>query len=517
MLRLTRGITLAAALTAVFPCAIQAAVLEAGTKLEARLSTAISSRTSHPGDPVQALVIAPVYNDNRLVIPQGATLFGTVQTIQRLGLGIKHETAAIDCRFTLLQLPDGTRSALQLRTAEVETAREHVAPDGEIRGINPYANASSGASILISALIADVNFAMPALGVKFLLLRSPDPEIYFPPGTELILQLISESRIPDLDAPPVIRELEPSDERAAEDVLGSLPEQQTSVGQNRPSDLLNVMLLGTREQIERAFHAAGWYGEQRHSALAAYRLYHCLVQRTGYSTAPMTRLKLDGRVPDTVYQKSLDTFAKRHHIRLWREHGLDVWVGATTQDVSFRFHRMHVTHASDGEIDNERAKVVNDLWMTGCVSEASVLRRDHLRVLPDAGTTISTDGAVAVLRLNDCQTPLPTWFAGNQAPRIRAYPISRIFVAIGADLAHSNPFTLGCTLARTIMSGSAIQQSGTVQGFSASGNGHPRTRFGESAYRVQWKRPSITDPEMAASPVLTARKVTSRPPGPSSR
>lgn len=483
-----------------------AATLAAGTKLEARLSTATGSRISRPGDRVEALIIAPVYADNRLVVPQGAVLSGLVEGVDRLGLGIKHETALINFRFTTLQFPDGKVSALQARTAEVETARERVAADGDIRGINPNVNLSSGASILISALIADVQFAMPALAVKFMLARSPDPEIYFPAGTELILQLSSEASLPDLDVPTMVHELDQPDERTAQAMLQSLPQQQTSLGRNRPSDLVNVLLIGNRQQIERAFHAAGWYGEQRHSALALYRMYHCLVQRTGYSMGPMTRLRLNGQYPDAVYQKSLDTFSKRHHIRLWHHQDSDIWVGATTQDVAYRFRRMHVTHASDSEIDNERAKVVNDLWMTGCVSAASILHRDHLQIQEPFRSPISTDSDVAVLKLNDCQTVLPTWMAATNPPRIRNYPLSHILVAVGADLAHSNPFTLGYTLSRAVLSGASLEGTSSFRSLSSSG-AHSRARFAESASRVQWKRPSITDRELGASPTLSAKNL----------
>lgn len=483
-----------------------AAELQAGTKLEARLSVATGSRVSHPGDIVEALIIAPVYAGDRLVVPQGAVLSGFVESLDRLGLGLKHENARINYRFTSLRLPDGSVSAVEARTAEVETARERVTGDGDILGINPNVNLSSGASILISALIADVEFSVPALGIKFLLARSPDPEIYFPAGTELILQLSSAARIPDLATPATVRELAVSDDRNVETLLNTLPDQQTSLGRNRPSDLVNIVLLGTRAQIARAFQAAGWYGEQRHSAIALYRMYHCLVQRTGYSMGPMTRLRLEGRYPDAVYQKSLDTFSKRHHIRLWQHDGSDAWIGATTQDISYTFRRMHMTHASDGEIDNERAKVVNDLWLTGCVSEASLLRRDQLRFQQPARFPISTDGDVAVLRLNDCQTPSSTWMAGNNPPRVRNYPLSHIFVAVGADLAHSNPLTLGYTLTRAILSGGTVEGTNGFRSTSPL-SAHARAHLGDASPRVQWKRPSITDSEMAASPTITASNI----------
>ena len=45
-------------------------------------------------------------------------------------------------------------------------------------------------------------------------------------------------------------------------------------------------------------------------------MYNRLVQRTGYSMAPMAPLTLNGVRATRTYQKSLDTIAKRDHIRL---------------------------------------------------------------------------------------------------------------------------------------------------------------------------------------------------------
>ncbi|MCU1293514.1 MAG: hypothetical protein JWP08_2364 [Bryobacterales bacterium] len=486
------------ALTA--PC--DAAVLAAGTNLEARLTAASGSRISRPGDLIEATVIAPVYENDRLVVPQGAVLSGVVESVDRLGLGIKHPTASINFRFTSLKMPDGRASKLEVRTAEVETARERVAPGGEIRGIHANASLSSGASILISALIANVQVAVPALGVKFLIARSPDPEIYFPAGTELILEVMADANVSVLHAAETAAELVARDERRAQDLLSSVPEQ-AFLGRNRPSDLVNIVLLGTHAQIQRAFRAAGWTGEQRHSALTLYRMYHCLVQRTGYRMAPMTRMRFNGQMPDTVYQKSLDTFAKRHHIRLWQQNGSDAWIGATTQDVSYTVRRMRLTHASDEAIDNERAKVVNDLWLTGCVSTASLMRRELLGRYESSGFPISTDGGVAVLRLKDCGEAVPTWRTEAPPPTFIRPGFRQAFVAVGNDLVHSNPATLAYTLTKSILAGAMFEGGSGFRSVSA-GSG-ARTRSGESGARFRWKRPSVTGPELAVpSSTLTA-------------
>ncbi len=165
-----------------------------------------------------------------------------------------------------------------------------------------------------------------------------------------------------------------------------------------------------------------------------------------------------------------------------------------------------MTHASDADIDNERAKVVNDLWLTGCVNAASMLRRDRLRVQDSPGSPINTDGSVAVLKLNSCDSPSPTSMAGNKPPVIRKYPLSKMFVAIGNDLARSNPVTLGYTFDEVDFQGCFVEGTRSFRGQSIRGvRSNNAMLEGTAVWR--WKRPSITDPEMADSPTLNAGNV----------
>ena len=62
--------------------------------------------------------------------------------------------------------------------------------------------------------------------------------------------------------------------------------------------------------------------------------------------------------------------------RGWKQGQEDAWLGAATEDVSYKFQRMHLTHATDPLIDNERTKVLNDVAFTGCLDAATVMARD---------------------------------------------------------------------------------------------------------------------------------------------
>lgn len=475
----------------VFAPAAGASVLPAGTDLEVRLSVATGSRISHPGDRVEAKIISPAFQQNELILPQGATVSGVIESVDRLGFGIKHRTATMEYRFDSVRLADGRAFPVRTRVVDVETAKERVNGSGVIGGIYPTANLSSGAAFFVSALVADPALAAPVLAIKFLIARSPDPEIYFPAGTELVLRITNDAELPNFRCSTnAIAPLTPDEVAHVRSVLEALPQQQTERGPNQPSDLLNVLLLGTHDQIERAFRAAGWVGEQRHSVLALYRMYHCMVQRYGYGMAPMTRLTLGGVAPGLAYQKSLNTLSKRHHIRLWDHNGTDAWLGAGIEDVGYTVRRMHVTHATDPDIDNERAKVVNDLWLTGCVDAGSLIARDSLRPVDEHGISIATDGAVAALRLNDCRNDQVAPLELAAAPPSSRTRFLEVLSAVGTDIARSNPVALGYNAIRSLATASSPK--GEQSGFLPN-SPEKAVKTSETLAGYRWKRPSVID------------------------
>jgi hypothetical protein len=425
-------------------------VVPNGTDLEIRLATPVGSHSSHAGDPVKAVVIAPVEAAHELVFLQGAVLTGTVEESDPLGLGLKRRTAELRVCFDRIQLPDGAEFPIGARLREIENAREHVGREGEVVGIDPAANVSSGMSLLMSTVLVHSELEVAAIAVKLLLARSPDSEIYLPRGTELFLEL---TRDLVLDRPHVLSLATPglssSEVEAVQSLLGSLPLQQAELAPHHSSDLTNILLLGTKEQVDTVFRAAGWSGESKHSAVALYRMYHGLVQRMGYSLAPMSRMTLNGRPQSRTYQKSLDTLAKRHHVRFWKQADKDVWLGAASEDVALKVRRMHITHAIDEDIDNERAKVINDLWLTGCVDEASLLPRETLKNVLEDGYPIHTDGDLAVLRLRDCKDSVPTQNSQSMAGHVT---LSQAFGAVENDILRANPATTSLALVRSVRS-----------------------------------------------------------------
>src|ERR1035441_728148 len=95
----------------------------AGTLIQIRLTTTVGSYASTAGTPVSAVLIAPIIVDGETVLPAGSAVSGSVRRAARVGLGIRHETAALDLEFNRVTLPGGDPIALGARVAEVDNAQ----------------------------------------------------------------------------------------------------------------------------------------------------------------------------------------------------------------------------------------------------------------------------------------------------------------------------------------------------------------------------------------------------------
>jgi len=194
--------------------------------------------------------------------------------------------------------------------------------------------------------------------------------------------------------------------------------------------------------------------------MALYHVYHCLVARAGYSLAPMTNLTLNGRPPDAAFQKNLDTLAKRHHVRLWRDEQSGIWLGAATEDVRYTVRALHVTHGTDRRVDNERAKAVDDLVFAGCVDNGALMPRPNFKPVPEQPYSALTDGAIAVLRLSACKKTSVAPLDPEARRRPRAI---RAAIAIGQDIARSNPVSVAHAFAKGMFGKSEMSNAERIQ------------------------------------------------------
>jgi hypothetical protein len=198
-------------------------------------------------------------------------VFGSIESVNRFGLGLKQVTAKIHYQFHTLRLPNGDTIPIHTELLEVETAKERVDLEGTVRGIHPAASLSASLSLFtVPLLFVAPTVGAPVWGIKAMIAPSPNPEIYFPPGTELILRLTAPIEIRSSARRPVgITSFSPDEASEVHDLLSGSA-QRARMG-THPSDLVNLLFLGSHEEIDRAFHAAGWFRAERKSPMSLYR------------------------------------------------------------------------------------------------------------------------------------------------------------------------------------------------------------------------------------------------------
>ena len=385
-------------------------ILPAGTMLEVRLLTPVSSYSSHPGDLLSATLTEDVMCDGRVLLSAGVGVQGIVGSVRKVGWGIRHETAALRLDFNRLAF-DGPSVPVKLRVMEVYDARESVS-NGMIQGIRGTDTPQGRINSRLKHLPTWNPYSDSVLIVyKLTFPIFPEPEIWYGRGTDLEVQLTAPFAVPQFAIHPKHeRPFTPAEFIALDDMASKFPERAFTMD-HKNADVINIAFIGTREEIGQAFHAAGWTGSDRFSKSAFFKEFHAYLDNSTYAEAPMRPMLIGESTPDLLWQKSLNTYSKRDHIRAWHWSeefdGTPVWIGATTHDVgatlSVRYKRF--VHHIASNVDQERSKVIRDLRLAGCVDSVYLAPRPHFpTTLQNAtGDMIRTDGAVAFVRLKDCR------------------------------------------------------------------------------------------------------------------
>ena len=404
----------------------------AGQTFRIRLSQPVSSYSSKPGMPVRGLLIESPQCDGLPAFPMGTLVDGHIASVHKVGIGFRHEIATLGIEFDRILPNDGPPIEMTTQVLEVDNAREKVR-DGVIHGIRstntPQDHLSSRVAYL---LMWDPEFywILPAYRAVFPVL--PEPELYFPSGTDLSLKLSTPLPVAHSDRPARDNlEFDQPDQDKLDQTVLSLPER-TATPRGQEADVVNLAFIGSREQIEGAFTAAGWKGADPMSPRTAFREIGSFLLLRNYARGPMANLTLRNRASDFRWQKGLDSIARRDHLRIWSEpeawQGQPVWLSASTREIgaSFSLRRRHFIHHVDGAIDVEREKVVRDLTLAGCVETVHNAPRPALPAsLENAtGGQVQTDGAVAIVQLKDCDSPV----SDNDVtfPTVTARPRSKL-------------------------------------------------------------------------------------------
>lgn len=192
------------------------------------------------------------------------------------------------------------------------------------------------------------------------------------------------------------------------DLLTKIP-RRVSDPNGKPGDMVNVLLVGTQDDVIKAFTTAGWVQVDKTVKKSVFNAALESVEKKDYLTMPMSELYLFNRPQDYgfAHAEPVRVAMSRNHLRVWKSpyevEGKPLWCVAATHDIGFERDQRNngVTHKIDPAIDGERDYVDGTLSSTGLV-----VQRDHITP-PDPLTTAKTatggefhsDGRIAVLVL----------------------------------------------------------------------------------------------------------------------
>jgi LssY C-terminus len=194
------------------------------------------------------------------------------------------------------------------------------------------------------------------------------------------------------------------------DLLSKIP-RRVSDPSNNPGDMVNVLIVGTQEQVVQVFTTAGWVQVDQTVRNTAMNALVGSLEKKDYLTMPMSTLYLFNRPQDYgfAHAEPVRVAMSRNHLRVWKSPyeigGRPLWCVAATHDIGFERDQRNngVTHKIDPAIDGEREYVNGTLTGTGLVVERDhVTPADRLTTAKTAtGGEFHSDGRILVLVLKN--------------------------------------------------------------------------------------------------------------------
>lgn len=191
-------------------------------------------------------------------------------------------------------------------------------------------------------------------------------------------------------------------------LLSDIP-RRVSDPQGNPGDMVNILIIGSEDQVVAVFKAAGWVRVDSSVENTVVTGLIDSLSKESYLTMPMSTLYLFNRPQDYgfAHAEPVRVVMSRNHLRVWKSphsiNGSPVWCVAATHDIGFERDQRNngLTHKIDPNIDLEREYVNGTLSGTGLV-----VARDHVtppNALTEAktatGGSFHSDGRILVLVL----------------------------------------------------------------------------------------------------------------------
>jgi hypothetical protein len=191
-------------------------------------------------------------------------------------------------------------------------------------------------------------------------------------------------------------------------VLDSIPRRIMDKEHN-PGDLVNILIVGTEEEVVKAFMTAEWVKVDKSVKSTLMAGLMDTFEKKDYLTMPMSTLYLFDRAQDYgfAHGEPVRVVMSRNHLRVWKApyqvEGRPLWCVAATHDIGFERDQRNngLTHKIDPAIDGEREFVNQTLSGTGLVSARGhvVPTKPVTEAKTATGGGFHSDGRILVLEL----------------------------------------------------------------------------------------------------------------------
>ncbi len=191
-------------------------------------------------------------------------------------------------------------------------------------------------------------------------------------------------------------------------LLESIP-RRVADQNHSPGDMVNILIVGTEEDMVKAFTTAEWVKVDRSVESTVLSGLMATFEKKDYLTMPMSTLYLFERPQDYgfAHAEPVRVVMSRNHLRVWKSpykvNGRPLWCVAATHDIGFERDQRNnrVTHKIEPAIDGEREYVNQTLSGTGLVSARGHVVPTHpiTEAKTATGGGVHSDGRILVLVL----------------------------------------------------------------------------------------------------------------------
>ncbi|WP_439134581.1 LssY C-terminal domain-containing protein [Pseudomaricurvus sp.] len=156
--------------------------------------------------------------------------------------------------------------------------------------------------------------------------------------------------------------------------LRELPCCTTNESLSATGDPLNIVLIGSGEDVIAALSSSGWAFTEAITVDSIRRMIGAAIAEKAFLMAPVSALYAFGRKQDVALQRGRSNINQRNHLRLWmapfRSEGKAVWVGQISRDIGVKLTPKSstlTTHVIDPVVDEAREYLLDSLLQSDAV------------------------------------------------------------------------------------------------------------------------------------------------------